>query len=74
MQHKRHYPSFGSKILLEKHPSFSPEIQKKGKLFYGTPGMNIVDWSTTQWSILLTNPVKFDPIYKNIIQIMGYCA
>ena len=30
--------------------------------------------SATQLSILLANPVKSDSIYKNIVQIMGYCA
>ena len=33
-----------------------------------------LDQSATQWSILLANPVKSDSIYKNIVQIMGYCA
>ena len=42
---------------------------RREKAFY----MNM-DQSTTQLSILFTNPVKSDPIYKNIIQIMGYCG
>ena len=29
-----------------------------------------LDLSTTQWSILLINPLKSDPIYKNIDQIL----
>ena len=32
-----------------------------------------LDQSTTQWSILLTNPVISDLIYKNIIQIIYVC-
>ena len=30
--------------------------------------------STTQLSILLTKPVKYDLIFKKIEQILGYCA